>query len=536
MKLRQEDLGSQLVTRRHHAGDYLAAPLDLRLTIPSVALWAALLACNGSPASFKARLALATALLAAVFALAAWVRQPRRKARRHRTYPTGSFLAAAALTALTLSLSFATQALHYELDSSDPAAAVDAGKPQRFEAFAQVISTPQPLSFGDSYRVDLRIHWVSFRRNTLKSRALVQVEGSGWEKISLGSWVRLRMALSRRDMSGQYLGFAKSPSQPHVYAPPSGRFRFVNSVRATLTRACSHLSDSTSATILAMTLGVKTAQSDTDKDAMRISGLAHLTAISGMHLGVVISLALALTSRARRCFQAGAALIILAIFVSMLEGSASIMRATLMGTVTLAGMALARPGRSLSALSTAMVAILLLEPWQASSWGFALSVTATASIVTLGNWMAIRFTAFLPRILAFPLAVSLAAQLGCAPLMLLLRGKLQVYSLPANLLTGAVSSVVTVGGLAMTALAALGSLGLPLEPLTWIITRIAGGAADWILAVARFFSRLPGAEIPWLHQPEFAIPGLLIVTLCWGWLTARLSETRLWRIGRPRGS
>ncbi|WP_252865009.1 ComEC/Rec2 family competence protein [Mobiluncus mulieris] len=90
------------------------------------------------------------------------------------------------------------------------------------------------------------------------------------------------------------------------------------------------------------------------------------------------------------------------VFLGMLEGSASVTRAAAMGSVTLLGLALARPAKSIAALSLAVMAMLLVNPWQAASWGFALSVVATFSIVTLGQTLSRWLATFLPRFLALP--------------------------------------------------------------------------------------------------------------------------------------
>ncbi|SQC02398.1 Competence protein [Mobiluncus curtisii] len=84
----------------------------------------------------------------------------------------------------------------------------------------------------------------------------------------------------------------------------------------------------------------------------------------------------------------------------------------------------------MSSLSAAIIGMLLVQPFQATSWGFALSVVATGAIVTGGPYLSAWCARFLPRLLALPLAVSLSAQLACAPLMLVMRGKLQVYPYP----------------------------------------------------------------------------------------------------------
>ena len=520
---------------------------------------------------------------------------------KHRLYPLGSAAALTALAAFAVGLGFAGHAANLAIAASDPLAAIGADPSHRFEIQAQVITSPRPMTFGhsaektpqpdrrfeasatatnvrinptnpnhnptnppansttptatnpkssntnQSYRVTLQAKFLTWRGSTYRTRAKLQVKGKGWADIPLGATVSLRTGLARLDPSGEFLGLAKAPGTPRIIAPPSGRFIFVNAVRSRLAEAGTHLAPETRAMIGAMSLGLTQNQSQSDRDAMQIAGLSHLTAVSGLHLSVLLGLALGLTARAPRAIQVAAAGAMMIVFLGMLEGSASVTRAAAMGSVTLLGLALARPAKSIAALSLAVMAMLLVNPWQAASWGFALSVVATFSIVTLGQTLSRWLATFLPRFLALPLAISLSAQLGCQPLMLILRGKLQLFSLPANLLTGAVSSIVTVGGLVLVALAAITHLGItlaqfatflepastlifaPFSPLTEVIAQVTGLAANWILGVARFFSRLQGAEIPWIES-GYGIFGILVVTLAFLWLSGRYAYLRHWSV------
>ncbi|EEZ91603.1 ComEC/Rec2-like protein [Mobiluncus mulieris 28-1] len=527
---------------------------------------------------------------------------------KHRLYPLGSAAALTALAAFAVGLGFAGHAANLAIAASDPLAAIGADPSHRFEIQAQVITSPRPMTFGhsaektpqpdrrfeasatatnvtinptnpnpnptnpnlnptnppansatptathpkssntnQSYRVTLQAKFLTWRGSTYRTRAKLQVKGKGWADIPLGATVSLRTGLARLDSSGEFLGLAKAPGTPRIIAPPSGRFIFVNAVRSRLAEAGTHLAPETRAMIGAMSLGLTQNQSQSDRDAMQIAGLSHLTAVSGLHLSVLLGLALGLTARAPRAIQVAAAGAMMIVFLGMLEGSASVTRAAAMGSVTLLGLALARPAKSIAALSLAVMAMLLVNPWQAASWGFALSVVATFSIVTLGQTLSRWLATFLPRFLALPLAISLSAQLGCQPLMLILRGKLQLFSLPANLLTGAVSSIVTVGGLVLVVLAAITHLGItlaqfatflepasalifaPFSPLTEVTAQVTGLAANWILGVARFFSRLQGAEIPWIES-GYGIFGILVVTLAFLWLAGRYAYLRHWSV------
>ena len=552
-----------LVIRRLRTDwDYRPAPLDLRLTIPAMSLWVVLLVAGRRGERVAIAVSVGFALVAAVTGgVLGWlhrsqVRGGRRGVllparagktgavtparRRHRLFPRGSGLATLLITALVIALVLGTLALRLELDSRDNLAVIGAQPTARFDLKAQVVSTPKP-SWKDRYRVDLRATRLTWHGTSYPTRALLQVKGTEWEDVPLGSWVRLRTGLASRDLSTQYLGYAKSPTVPEIIGPPTGRFVFVNAVRQRLREATAELSESTAGMIMAMSLGLTAVQDPVNRESMQVAGLSHLTAVSGMHLSVLLAVALGLTARSRRGVQVTVAAGIMGIFLAMLEGSASVTRAAVMGALTLVGLGIARPSRSVPSLSAAIIGMLLVQPFQATSWGFALSVVATGAIVTGGPYLAAWCARFLPRLIALPLAVSLSAQLACAPLMLIMRGKLQVYSLPANLLTGAVSSIVTVGGLGLVALAALAGLpagsfaviGVPVRLLEQGAAHVTGWAAAWIAGVARFFASRPGAEVDWLENPAAGVTGLLIVALSFAWVASQLARARRWRIGTP---
>ena len=83
-----------------------------------------------------------------------------------------------------------------------------------------------------------------------------------------------------------------------------------------------------------------------------------------------------------------------------------------MAAIAMLGVLLGRTGAGIAVLSQSVTALLVADPWLASSLGFALSAAATASLLlSPGRWPpACRFHA---RALALGLAVPLAAQLAC---------------------------------------------------------------------------------------------------------------------------
>ena len=119
-----------------------------------------------------------------------------------------------------------------------------------------------------------------------------------------------------------------------------------------------------------------------------------------------------------------------------------------MGLIGLAATGVATDkNRGLRALGGAVMALCLIDPWLSLSWGFALSVSASASILVLASGWQIKLRKWLPGPLAEAIAIPLAAQLGTQPLVTCISGEISFVGLFANALSGPFVGMVTVLGL-----------------------------------------------------------------------------------------
>lgn len=230
-----------------------------------------------------------------------------------------------------------------------------------------------------------------------------------------------------------------------------------------------------------------------DED-MRLAGLTHLVAVSGANLAIVAGFVLVaarwLGVRGRwLVLVAGLAI---AGFVVLARPQPSVARAAAMGAVGLLALATGRRRRSLAALAGAASALLLVDPWLSRSYGFVLSALATAGLVLLAPVWAARWHARgLPRPLAEALAVPLAAQLVCAPVVVLLSGQVSLVAVPANLLVAPAVAPATLLGVLATALA-------PVSPTAAsAVAHVAELPVRWVAVVAHRAAALPDAAVPW---------------------------------------
>jgi competence protein ComEC len=192
-----------------------------------------------------------------------------------------------------------------------------------------------------------------------------------------------------------------------------------------------------------------------------------------------------------------------------------------MGSVALIGLGTGGRERGVRVLGVAVWALLLLDPWMALSIGFALSSLATAGILFLAPPCRDALAAWMPRWLAEAVAVPLAAQLACTPLVAAVSGQVSLVALVANMLVAPAVGPATVLGLAG------GFVVLAVEPLGMVLGRLAGWCAWWIVAVAQQSADLPTAAVGWSTG---ALPLLLLTLLCVliGWVLPALLDRRRW--------
>jgi competence protein ComEC len=191
-----------------------------------------------------------------------------------------------------------------------------------------------------------------------------------------------------------------------------------------------------------------------------------------------------------------------------------------MGGIVIAAMAAGRRVAALPALAAAVLLLVCVDPFLARSVGFVLSVVATAGLLTIAPGWTERLSEHLPRAVAAMIAVPAAAQLACAPVLVLAFGQLTPYAVPANLLAAAAVAPATVLGVVAAVLAtAKVSLGTPVAWLAAVPTAV-------IAAVARSFAALPAAGLRW-H-------GGVASDLCAVGVVAVVLVLSLWRRRRRR--
>lgn len=242
------------------------------------------------------------------------------------------------------------------------------------------------------------------------------------------------------------------------------------------------------------------------RDAMVRSSLSHLTAVSGANCAIVVAAVFGVLAllRADRRVRILGALIALVAFVVLVTPEASVVRAAVMATAVLAGLARGRPRGGLPVLAAAVIVCVLADPALAVHIGFALSVTATAALLVLAAPLARALQRWLPRRLAMALSIPLAAQLACQPILLLLEPEVPLLGVLANFLAEPAAALTTVAGLAALV---IGAAVPPLFPL--VLVPLWPGAA-WIAGLSRTVSAREDWILPTPPAPLGALVGIVL--------------------------
>ena len=325
------------------------------------------------------------------------------------------------------------------------------------------------------------------------TRVPVLVFGDRATPPPIGATVTLRARLEPTD-PGEDVAFLLFPKgELVVAADPPPLLAWAHGIRSGFLDVSRGLAEPGGGLLPGLAIGDTTRVPDQLDAAMKTSSLSHLTAVSGANCAIVVGAALAVAALlgAPLPVRLAVAAVALLGFVVLVTPEPSVLRAAVMAGLALGAVALGRPALGVPVLCAAVILLLVADPWLARSYGFALSALATAGLLLLSGPLAAALARVLPGWLATVLAVPLAAQLACQPVLLLLDPSLPLYGIPANLLVAPAAPLATVLGLLACLVGpVLPPVGVALAWLGWL-------PASWIAAVATLVAGLPGARGVW---------------------------------------
>lgn len=220
-------------------------------------------------------------------------------------------------------------------------------------------------------------------------------------------------------------------------------------------------------------------------EAFRKVGIAHVFAVSGLHVGFVVMLVNAFVKK-RKKLALAVTMIVVFLYAYICNFSPSIIRAMVMTFLLLLAKALGREPDFLSAVATAATIILLAKPIYLFDVGFQMSVGAVLGIdfVTRVIERCVKPKNGIVKKLVSSFAVSFGATLGTLPFMLQYFGRVSIIGLVAN--------VVIIPIISLVFMAILICLVLPV--LFWSLP-VVGKAISFVIDATFLFEPVPNLAV-----------------------------------------
>lgn len=256
--------------------------------------------------------------------------------------------------------------------------------------------------------------------------------------------------------------------------------------------------------------------------ALRASNLAHLLAISGLHMGLLTSFVFAVIRYGLALLPGFAlrwhskkiaavfALFAAASYLALSGGNVATERAFIMVAVMLVAVLLDRRALTLRAVAMAAIIVLILQPESLLGPGFQMSFAATTALVAVFGWLRHRDLSKLPKWTRPVLSVvlsSLVAGLATAPIAAAHFNQISHYGLIANLLSVPLMGILVMPAAVLAVcLAPFGGWGLGL----WLM----GLGLRWILFVAETVAGTDGA-LSHVQMPQQAVLPIFTIGMLW---------------------
>jgi competence protein ComEC len=371
--------------------------------------------------------------------------------------------------------------------------------------------------------VNAKVHQLtsSGKSRRVSGSVLILAPADGWRQVMPGQRIQVDAQLSPPLRSDLLTAVASVRAQPEAVGRPPWWQRGAEAIRAGLQRASSSLPDGARGLLPGLVVGDVSQMDPVLAEHFRRAGLTHLVAVSGSNCSIVVGAVSLVLVRLRASPRMIALLsgVVLLGFVVIVRPEASVLRAAAMTAIGLVSLAAGRQRSALPVLAGATFLLLLYRPVLAVDVGFALSVAATAALVTIApGWAEALRARRVPPGLAEAAAIATAAHVVTAPIVAAITGQISLVAIPANILAEPVVAVTTIVGM-------LAAVCSPVcLPIACLLAWVAAWPCRWIVLVGDHFGSLQGSAVPWPAGYRGAVL-LAVVTLA-GVLAARRRRPR----------
>lgn len=360
--------------------------------------------------------------------------------------------------------------------------------------YADAIEEPVLDEEDGCYTVIARVRSISFLDKEEKLAETVRLtvkQGEPVPRFGESFTAICKFSLPKEAMNSGGFNFARHLRAENIYfggMVESGTVCILGNFSLSLTerlyqinRACSEviseqLPQDAAAVLQAMTLGDQRHMSEELRDKLQRSGLSHVTAVSGMHVTILVSFLYVLfavfeRNKYKYIWLTGGVILAFMLFTG---AGPSVVRAAVLGLLTLLSYLLFRRPDPLTSLSVAAGMLVLYNPFIAFYNGFTLSFVATLGIFLFAGpvyralFCLFRLEGktgwvyrFYKGILSI-LSATFSAQLALVPVASWTLGNISLWSFITTLLIAPLTPVLLVCGLL------IGFLGL-LHPVLAVL-------------------------------------------------------------------
>ena len=275
--------------------------------------------------------------------------------------------------------------------------------------------------------------------NSLKPGNYISISGSyykGRERRNPGEF-NYDKYLRAKGISGTFISY--NAGDVHTLKKEIYPFEnFLFTIRKSIHERIIGLHSPVTASLLkGLLLNDRSEMNNDTKNEFINSGVIHVLAVSGLHVGYIILVFVIILGRfniyARSVLTAAG----LILFMLLTGSPASVVRAVLMALIIIAGFLSGRSTNLFNSLALSAVIILLIDPGDLFDPGFQLSYAAVSSMAAIYPFfrrMIVNLNPgkFVKNLLLF-ITLSLSAQIGTIPFTLFYFGRLSLTALFANL-------------------------------------------------------------------------------------------------------
>ena len=346
--------------------------------------------------------------------------------------------------------------------SPDPLAELAAVEPGEVSVVGRLASPPEPSGIG--YGADLEVESLSYEGEEVLEGGKLRVSSPDLS-AGVGDEVRVVGEISEAEPFdgfdyGRYLRTQGISGLLYAQSvePVEGQRGWVGMIHDRTDAALSYgLQPDEAAIVRGIVIGDRSRISEEVEEDFRRSGIAHILAISGIHVAVLSAAvyfllrSLAIPLMVRNPLTVG----LVWMYVIVAGAPPSAVRAAVVATLVLAAPVFGRQLSPLHFMTTMLAAVLAYNPQLIFSVGFQLSVAAVFGILLLRKPFLKMFERTLFRPFAKPsqaltnlLAVSLAAQISTAPIIAASFDEVSVVGLITNLVAVPLAGPILALGMA----------------------------------------------------------------------------------------